>query len=70
MLRMYCMEKKTKWDDYLYLVKFAYNNGYHSSLGMAPFEALYGRRCRIPISWINQEDRVMIQPKMLNKMEE
>jgi len=44
MLRMYCMEQKTKWEDYLYLVEFAYNNGYHSSLGMAPFEALYGRR--------------------------
>ena len=70
MLRMYCKDKKTKWEDYLHLVKFTYNNRYHSSLGMAPFEALYGRRCMNPLSWNNQEDWVMIQPKMSNKMEE
>ena len=70
MLRMYCMEQKTKWEDYLYLVEFAYNNGYHSSLGMAPFEALYGRRYKTPLTWDNQEDQVMIQPKLLKQMEE
>lgn len=32
MHRMYCMEQKTKWKDYIYLVEFTYNNGYHSSL--------------------------------------
>lgn len=53
MLQMYCMEHKTKWKDYLYLVEFAYNNGYHSSLGMAPFEAIYGRKCRTSLSWNN-----------------
>lgn len=52
---MYFMEHKTKWKDYLYLVKFTYNNGYHSSLGMAPFEALYGRKCKTPLSCNNQE---------------
>lgn len=62
MIRMYCMEHKTKWEDYLYLVKFAYNNGYHSSLGMAPFEALYRRKYITPLSWNNQEDWVMIKP--------
>jgi len=41
MLKIYCMEKNTKWEDYLYLVQFAYNNGYHSSLVMDPFKALY-----------------------------
>jgi len=51
MLIMYYMEKKTKWEDYLYLVEFIYNNGYHSSLGMDPFEALYRRRCRNPLPW-------------------
>ena len=35
----------------LYLVEFAYNNGYHSSLHMSLFEALYGRKCNTPISW-------------------
>ena len=45
MLRMYYLEQKTKWEEYLYLVKFAYNNGYHSSFGMVLFEALYEKRC-------------------------
>ena len=34
------------WDDHLPLIEFSYNNSYHSSIGMAPFESLYGRRCR------------------------
>ena len=50
-LRMYVMDRPSKWEDYLYLVEFAYNNGYHASLRMIPFEALYGRRCRTPVSW-------------------
>ncbi|XP_050229129.1 uncharacterized protein LOC126678271 [Mercurialis annua] len=39
------------WDTYLPLVEFLYNNSYHSSIEMAPYEALYGRRCRSPICW-------------------
>jgi hypothetical protein len=42
MLRMYVMDKPSKWEDYLHLVEFTYNNGYHASLKMSPFEALYG----------------------------
>jgi hypothetical protein len=44
MLRMYVMDKPSKWEDYLYLVDFAYNNGYQASLKMSPFETLYGRK--------------------------
>jgi hypothetical protein len=44
MLRMYVMDKPSKWEDYLHLVEFAYNNGYQASLKMIPFEALYDRR--------------------------
>jgi hypothetical protein len=40
-LRMYVMDKPSKWEDYLHLVEFAYNNGYQASLKMSPFEALY-----------------------------
>jgi transposase InsO family protein len=43
-LRMYVMDKPSKWEDYLHLVEFAYNNGYQASLKMSPFEALYGRK--------------------------
>ena len=42
MLRMYVMDKPTKWEDYLHLVEFAYNNGYQTSLNMSSFESLYG----------------------------
>jgi hypothetical protein len=45
MLRMYVMDKPSKWEDYLHLVDFSYNNGYQYSLRMIPFEALYGRKC-------------------------
>jgi hypothetical protein len=43
-LRMYVMDKPLKWEDYLHLVVFSYNNGYQASLKMSPFEELYGRR--------------------------
>ena len=39
------------WEDHLPLVEFAYNNSYQVSIQMAPFEALYGRPCRSPLSW-------------------
>ena len=39
------------WVDHLKLAEFAYNNSYHASIGIAPFEALYGRTCRIPLCW-------------------
>ena len=51
MLRAYVMEFKGSWDNYLALIEFAYNNSYQSSIGMAPYEALYGRKCRTPVCW-------------------
>jgi hypothetical protein len=69
MLRMHVMHQPKKWEDYLSLVEFSYNNGYHESLMMIPFEALYGRQCKIPISWSNPVDRITIGPDMLKEME-
>ena len=43
-LRMYVMDKPSKWEDYLHLVEFACNNGHQASLKMSPFEALYGKK--------------------------
>ncbi|KAH0720584.1 hypothetical protein KY290_005079 [Solanum tuberosum] len=51
MLRARVIDFKGNWDDHLRLIEFSYNNNYHSSIGMAPFEALYVRRCRSPIGW-------------------
>ena len=39
------------WDELLAFMEFAYNNSYQATIQMAPFEALYGRRCRTPIFW-------------------
>ena len=51
MLRSCVMDFRGSWDDHLPLIEFAYNNSYHSSIQMAPYEALYGRKCRSPIRW-------------------
>jgi hypothetical protein len=44
MLRMYVMYNPSKWEEYLHLAEFSYNNGYQDSFKMSPFEALYGRK--------------------------
>ncbi|GKD96991.1 putative reverse transcriptase domain-containing protein [Tanacetum coccineum] len=51
MLRACAIDFGGNWDTHLSLVEFSYNNSYHSSVKCAPFEALYGRRCRTPIAW-------------------
>jgi hypothetical protein len=69
MLRMHVMHQPKKWEDYLPLVEFAYNNGYQESLKMSPFESLYGRQCKIPINWSNPVDIITIGSGMLKEME-
>ena len=46
MLRSCAIDFKGNWDDHLPLIEFAYNNSYHSSIKMTPYEALYERKCR------------------------
>jgi hypothetical protein len=70
MLRMYVMDKPSRWEDYLHLVEFTYNNGYHASLKMSPFEALYGGKWNTPVSWDNPTDRAVVGPKLLKEMED
>ncbi|KAG7559371.1 Ribonuclease H-like superfamily [Arabidopsis thaliana x Arabidopsis arenosa] len=50
---------------YLPLVEFAYNNSYHSSIRMPPYEALYGRPCRTPLCWTEVGERKDLEPKMV-----
>ena len=69
-LRMYVMDKPSRWEDYLHLVEFTYNNGYHTSLKMNPFEALYGRNCNTPMSWDNPVDRTVVGPDLVKEMKE
>src|SRR5713101_1632890 len=70
MLRMYVMDKPTKWEDYLHLVEFVYNNGHQASLGMSPYEALYGKRCRTLVTGDNPVNRVVLGLELLKEMEQ
>nr|GFA99549.1 putative reverse transcriptase domain-containing protein [Tanacetum cinerariifolium] len=56
MLRAYVIDFENSWDRHLPLVKFSYNNSYHTSIKAAPFEALYGRKCRSPVCWAEVGD--------------
>jgi hypothetical protein len=62
---MYVMDQSSKWEDYIHLGDFFYNNGYHASLKMSPFETLYGKKCNTLVSWDNPTDRVVVGPELL-----
>nr|GEV76960.1 hypothetical protein [Tanacetum cinerariifolium] len=53
------------WDEYLCLVEFAYNNSWHASIKAAPYELLYGRKCRAPICWNEVNERVIEGPELI-----
>ncbi|KAL1224845.1 RNA-directed DNA polymerase-like protein [Cardamine amara subsp. amara] len=57
LLRMCVLDWGGHWVDHLNLVEFAYNNSYQTSIGMAPYEALYGRPCRTPLCWTQVGER-------------
>ena len=65
MLRAYVMEFRGSWDTHLALMEFAYNNSYQASIDMAPFEALYGRKCRTPVCWDEVGERRLVGPKLV-----
>ena len=65
MLRSCVLQFKGNWDDQLALMEFAYNNSYHSSIGMAPYEALYGKQCRTPLCWSEVGERRLIGPELV-----
>ena len=49
------------------MIEFSYNNSWHASIKMAPYEALYGRRCRSPLCWDDLTDAVLIAPELLQR---
>ena len=65
MLRACVQEFGGSWQDKLGLMEFSYNNSYHASIGMAPFEALYGRKCRSPLCWQDSSDRLIVGPQLI-----
>ncbi|GJX54891.1 putative reverse transcriptase domain-containing protein [Tanacetum coccineum] len=55
------------WDRHLPLVEFSYNNIYHTSIKAAPFEALYGQKCRSPICWAEVGDAQLTGPEIIHE---
>jgi hypothetical protein len=70
MLQACALEFSQKCDDCLPLAEFSYNNSYQESIKMAPFEALYGRRCRTPLNWSKQDEGSFFRPDMVKETEE
>ena len=70
LLRACVLDHMGSWSEMLPLVEFTYNNSYHSSISMAPYEALYGRRCRTPLCWNQNGESLVLGPKFLQQTAE
>jgi transposase InsO family protein len=69
MLRACVLEFPQKWDECLPLTEFSYNNSYQESIKMAPFEALYERRCWTPLNWSEPGERWYFRPNLVKETE-
>ncbi|KAI3745275.1 hypothetical protein L1987_58385 [Smallanthus sonchifolius] len=67
MLRACAIDFGGNWDTYLPLAEFSYNNSYHTSIKAAPFEALYGRKCRSPLCWAEVGDKYLTGPEIIQE---
>ena len=70
MLRACALDFKGSWNEHLPLVEFTYNNSFQASIGMAPFEALYGRPCRSPLCWSEPGVRAIMLPDLVRETTE
>jgi hypothetical protein len=69
MLRACALQYGRSWDKSLLYAEFSYNNNYQESLKMAPFEMLYGCRCRTPLFWSESGERKVFGPDILQEVE-
>jgi hypothetical protein len=69
-LRACVLQYDKNWDKCLSFVEFSYNNSYQASIKMALFEALYGRRCRTPLSWSQTGERKIFGPDLVTEAED
>lgn len=67
MLRACALDFGGTWEEKLPLVEFSYNNSYHASISMAPYEALYGRKCRSPLCWSDISESLVLGPEMIEE---
>ncbi|GJT43156.1 putative reverse transcriptase domain-containing protein [Tanacetum coccineum] len=65
MFRVCVIDFGSSWDRHLPLVEFSYNNSYHASIKAAPYEALYGRKCRSPVCWSEVGDSQLTSPELI-----
>ncbi|GKF19193.1 putative reverse transcriptase domain-containing protein [Tanacetum coccineum] len=70
MLRACVMDFGGSWDTHLPLIEFSYNNSYHTSIKCAPFEALYGQKCRSLVIWTEVGESQLIGPEIVQEMTE
>ncbi|KAL0534150.1 hypothetical protein IC582_028434 [Cucumis melo] len=70
MLRACALEFPGSWDSHLHLMQFAYNNSYQATIGMAPFEALYGKCCRSPVCWGEVGEQRLMGPELVQSTNE
>ncbi|KAG8501418.1 hypothetical protein CXB51_003745 [Gossypium anomalum] len=69
MLRCCILEFSGSWERYLSLIEFAYNNSFQSSIKMAPYEALYGRKCRTPLFWTELSENKIFEVDLIKDVE-
>jgi hypothetical protein len=69
-LRSCVLTYSTKWDECFSLAEFSYNNSYQESIKIAPFEALYGNRCRTPLNWSRPGERWFFGVDLVEETEE
>ena len=67
MLRACVIDLSGSWDEHLPLMEFSYNNSYHTSIKAAPFEALYGRKCRTPVCWAEVGESQLSGPELVQE---
>ncbi|GKD57598.1 putative reverse transcriptase domain-containing protein, partial [Tanacetum coccineum] len=65
MLRACVIDFRSSWDRHLPLVEFSYSNSYHASIKAAPYEALYGRKCRLHVCWSEVGDSQLTGPELI-----
>ncbi|XP_019194766.1 PREDICTED: uncharacterized protein LOC109188591 [Ipomoea nil] len=65
LLRACMLDFQGSWEDHMDLIEFSYNNSYHSSIRMAPYEALYGQKCRSPLCWEDLVNPIVLGPQYL-----
>ncbi|GJT35404.1 reverse transcriptase domain-containing protein [Tanacetum coccineum] len=70
MLRACVIDFGNGWVKHLPLVEFSYNNSYHASIKAAPFEALYGRKCRSPVCWAEVGEVQLTGPEIVQETTE